>query len=86
MSDIGQAVRVKFDQVCASELHRLQRKTAALKPAAQAEIAAATYAIARAISAQLAAVLDETGEDGLDEVVVRLFAIATPAAGTDADA
>lgn len=76
MSGIGPALRARFDQVCSSELHRLRRKTATLPPVVQAEVVAMSFAVARAVSAQIEAVLNDPRAEGLDEIVARLFAIA----------
>lgn len=76
MSSIGPALRARFDQVCSSELHRLRRKTATLHPVVQAEVVAMSFAVARAVVAQLEAGLNDPRAEGLGDIVARLFAIA----------
>jgi glutamyl-tRNAGlu reductase-like protein len=76
MTSTAQAIRSRFDEICQSELLRLRRKMAALPASAQADIAAISFAIAEAISSAIEAGLDrEQSDEGLAEIVGRLFAV-----------
>lgn len=77
MSPVGNALQVRFEEVCRNELARLRRKTAALSPEDRAGVDAMTVEITRAIAARVEAGLEAGGTDVAD-VVARLFVVGRP--------
>jgi Glutamyl-tRNAGlu reductase, dimerisation domain len=80
MSPVGRALHQRFETVCQAELLRLRRKTAALSPAARAEVDALTVAVARGIASRIDAAIDAANTGELATVVMRLFAVNATAA------
>jgi hypothetical protein len=77
MNVTATALRLRFEQICHSELHRLRRKTSALPPEQRAEILSISLAVAHALSAPVEHVLQDSQPGGLDEIVSKLFGIET---------
>jgi hypothetical protein len=75
MNVTATALRMRFEQICHSEMERLRRKTSALPPEQRAEIVAISLAVAHALSAPVEQVLQDGPPGGLDEIVTKLFGI-----------
>lgn len=82
MSPLAAALAARFENVCLTELTRLQRKTAALSAAERAEIDAISITVARAIAAHLVTGLDGDTSPDLCNIIGHLFKVG-PAAGAE---
>jgi hypothetical protein len=79
MSPAGLALHERFETVCRSELVRLRKKTASLRPEHRAEVDALALELAQRLAARLNAALDMPGSADIAPVVMRLFAGSPPA-------
>jgi hypothetical protein len=75
MNVTATALRMRFEQICHSEMERLRRKTSGLPPEQRAEIVAISLEVAHALSAPVEQVLEDGPRGGLDDIVTKLFGI-----------
>lgn len=76
MSPLAIALEARFEDVCRSELRRLQRKTASLSAAERAEIDAISVMVARAIAAHVAHGLGADAPPEVAHIISQLFKIS----------
>jgi hypothetical protein len=83
MTQVGQALCDQFEEISRSELVRLRRKIASLRPEDRAAVEAAAVELTQSIAKGLDARIASSDAPGLGDVVAQIFSIQR-APATDA--
>lgn len=78
MSPLACDVRNRFEEVYASELVRLRRRTAALPAADREAVEALAAQVMQAFSASIGAMIDGQLEEDVERMVRRIFGLGPP--------